>query len=59
MRNVEDRQFVKLVITLTDVEPGVNFKLSSFAKKDERNEGAYIELNGWELPLSWLTGELN
>ena len=49
----EDRQLLKAVLTLTDVEPGVNFKLSNYHKKTE--EG-HVEVHGWELPLTWLTG---
>mgnify|MGYP003387354566 FL=1 len=62
MRNTEDRQLVKLIITLTDVEPGVNFKMSSFSKKVENvvtGEESYVCLNGWELPLTWLTGQFS
>ena len=41
------------MLTLTDVEPGVNFKLGNFHKKVD---DSHIEVHGWDLPLAWLTG---
>lgn len=52
LRHYEDRQFFKMIICLTDVEPGVNFKYSSLKKHMDGDQ-----VPGWELPASWLKSE--
>ena len=40
---------LKLVIALTDIEPGVNFKYAQYYRNPEADP-----LPGWDLPAGWL-----